>query len=226
MERQQAVESNRLIGLFHTARSNIDVFDREAFSRPRLGRPLLRHWVRPELLERAETAGQLTDEIRNAAIEAMQAAVSDLRSADPDGRLVCTCSTLGPAADDLAAAGLPVARADRAVAEAAFDRARHSVAALVAVDTTVGPTTALFEAARARCAATASFIVIAVPDAWPRFRAGDSAGYAHTIAAAADQAARDHDTVALAQSSMAPAAALCDAAVLTVPDCALDAAFR
>jgi hypothetical protein len=192
----------RHIACLHTAASNLSLFD--AACPPGL---TLRHTTRPDLLAEAEAAGGLTPDIASRTAAALEALA--LPGIDA---VLLTCSTLGPALAQ-ARAAIPLLRADAALAEAAR---RHGgrVIALCAVETTLAPTHALFGAA---CETRL------VPEAWAAFRAGDAALYAEKVAAAADAAfAEGADCVALAQASMAPAAALCRLGrPLTVPDASL-----
>ncbi|NKC33057.1 Asp/Glu racemase [Falsiroseomonas selenitidurans] len=179
----------RRIACLHTAASNIALFD--AACPPGVA---LTHAVRADLLAEAEALGGLTDAIAVRTAEAVEALAAPGIEA-----VLLTCSTLGPALAQ-ARAAIPLLRADAALAEAAR-RGGGRVVALCAVETTLAPTAALFGAA---CETRL------VPGAWAAFRAGDAAGYARMVAAAADAAfAEGADCVALAQASMAPAAALC-----------------
>lgn len=183
------------IACLHTAESNVARLDAalEALG----ASATLIHAVRPDLLARAEAAGGLTDDVA-----AETARVLDALSLEADAALL-TCSTLGPAATGFVR---PVVRVDAALADAA---AAHGgrVVALCAVETTLGPTRALFEEAAARTGAAVD--VALVPGAWERFRAGDQAGYLRLIADAADAALEaGADIAALAQVSMAGAETL------------------
>lgn len=85
----------------------------------------------------------------------------------------------------------------------------------------------LFAQAATRTAADVE--VRLVSGAWDRFRAGDTAGYLSTIAAAADAAYENGaDVVAFAQTSMSGAALLVTggAKPLTTPAIALTAAIH
>jgi hypothetical protein len=192
--------------LFHTAESNIAVFEDAArdagFDRP------LRHIMRDDLLKAAEHAGSLTDEVRADCRTALRRA--------GDSEMVCTCSTIGPAADDLAADGHRVKRVDRALAEAALSRGKR-IAVLFAVETTEGPTRHLFEEVTAEVNPDAEVVMIHVPGAWALFRAGDPDGYYRAIAEMADGLDTSFDVITLAQASMAPAARQCQREVLTSP---------
>jgi hypothetical protein len=118
----------------------------------------------------------------------------------------------------------PLLRADAALAQATALPEGRAVA-LCAAPTTLAPTRALFE--RAARVMAASVEVRLISGVWDAFRLGDVDRYLTLIAEAADEAFRlGADRVALAQVSMAPAAALCRAgAPLTSPSLGLSAAM-
>ena len=179
----------RQIACLHTAASNIKLFD--AACPPGLA---LRHAIRPDLLAEAEAAGGI-----NAALAARTVAAIEALATTGIHAVLLTCATLGPALAQ-ARATIPLLCADAALAEAAM-RGGGRVVALCAVETTLGPTAALFGPA---CETRL------VHGAWAAFRAGDTGTYAHMVATAADAAfAEGAACVALAQASMAPAAVLC-----------------
>jgi hypothetical protein len=202
----------KTIACLHTAGGNLRLFDEACPAGV-----ALRHHLRDDLLAEAEAAGGMTP-----AIAARTAAALEALAAPGIDAVLLTCSTLGPAAG-LARASIPVLRVDAALAEAACRGGGH-VVALCAVETTVAPTGALFADAAARHGARLE--VRLVPEAWAAFRAGDATRYATLVAAAADAAfVAGADRVALAQASMAPAAALCRAGrPLTSPEAGLSAA--
>ena len=189
------------IACLHTAQSNVAVFE-SAGRDLALGAGVLKHFVRSDLLARAEQAGGTTPEIK-AETERMLLALSETADA-----VLLTCSTLGSAADDLARSSrVLVLRVDGALADAAV---RHGgrVVALCAVETTVDTTRAVFQ--EAASATGARVEVRLVPDAWAAFKAGEQHQYLAMIAAAADEVARGGAAcVALAQASMADAVRLC-----------------
>lgn len=203
-----------MIACLHTVQTLIPVFDAEAKKLD----VTLRHTLRDDLLREAERAGGLTDDIalRTAA------ALSEL-AGDADAVLL-TCSTLGPSAAR-AKAPVPVLRVDEALAEAAVQGGGR-VVVLCAVETTMEPSRTLFE--RHAAGTGARIEIRLVPDAWAAFRAGDPECYLALIAASADAAFADGaDIVALAQASMAGAAALCrNGTPLTSPAVGLTAAAR
>ncbi len=185
------------IACLHTAESNIAVYEAAAKT---LGLPAgtLRHHIRADLLLAAEEAGHLT-----AKIAAETAALLRHLAEDADA-VVLNCSTLGPAATEAAAgAAAPIIRADAALADEAV-KDGSKVVVLCTVETTIAPTTALFDAA-AR-ATGVEIEVRLVPGAWAHFRAGKLSAY---LAAVADAVKATHDegpaTIAFAQASMTDA---------------------
>ena len=188
------------IACLHTAESNVKVFD-AALRRLDLADVELRHSVRADLLAAAERAGGLTP-----AIAARTASLL-LELCDGADAVLLTCSTLGPAAEAATeTAPVPIMRVDAALAHEAV-KLGGKIAVLCAVETTVGPTRLLFEAA-AR-GTDAEIAVHLVPHAWEAFKAGDRDRYLAMIAQAADEAMRSGVTrVALAQASMAGAVPL------------------
>jgi hypothetical protein len=189
------------IACLHTAESNVALFEDALFELGLSDQATLHHEVRVDLLADAERAGGLTPEITERTREALVG----LRSrADA---VVLTCSTLGPAVDSFEEDGpsSPVLRADAALAREAVKKGGR-VVVLVAVETTVDPTRRLFEAAAATTGALVE--VRLVPQAWAEFKAGNRDAYLRLIREAADRAmAEGAETVALAQVSMAGAAA-------------------
>lgn len=200
----------------HTAKSNIAVYEAAAKA---LGLPegTLRHHVRADLLLAAEKLGRLTDEI-----SAETAALLWHLAEDADA-VVLNCSTLGPAVSKVAAgAGAPIIRADAALAEQAV-KAGGKVLVLCTVETTIIPTTALFEAAAK--ATGAEIEVRLVPGAWTHFRSGDlRASIADAVREAHGEGAV---TLTFAQASMTGAVDLLSDGIerpITGPATALAAA--
>ncbi len=124
------------------------------------------------------------------------------------GVILCTCSTLGGAAESLAQqVGVPVLRIDRPMAECAVANGGR-VAVVATVKSTLEPTRKLFEECAVR--AGSETVVVDAPclDAWELFEAGDHAGYLDCVVRHVRDLADDVDIVALAQASMAPVVAL------------------
>ncbi|WP_216609995.1 aspartate/glutamate racemase family protein [Cellulosimicrobium protaetiae] len=122
--------------------------------------------------------------------------------------VVCTCSTLGPVAEEVVA-GVPVVRVDRPLAQAAV-RDGGRVAVVVALASTLGPTTELLSEAARRAGTAVELEPVVCTHAWSDFEAGDLGAYHRGVADAVRDAVarRAPDVVVLAQASMAPAAAL------------------
>jgi hypothetical protein len=201
------------IACLHTADSNIAVFETAAGQRGLT----LTHKVRSDLLADAMQAGGLNADIAARTTDALLAL-----TAQADAVLL-TCSTLGPVAETIAGrTSIPVLRVDAALARQAVSGGGR-VAVLCAVETTLQPTGMLFEKAARQTQATIDMRL--VPGAWSAFLAGHTEQYLAMIAAAADQAFDEGiDVVALAQASMAGAAALCrNGTPLTSPSAGLEA---
>jgi len=199
---------------FHTADSNVDLFETAARAAGLPG--ARRHVVRPALLESARIAGGLNETIRSNAASQM---IEALEGAD---RLICTCSTLGPVADALAGMRRPVIRVDRALAEAAVTKGTR-IAALVTLNSTIEPTRDLFQSVAEKLDRHIRLDLIIVEGAAQMLADGDTTGYARAIANAVDATPDDYDAIALAQASMAPAAQLARRPVMTSPAIAMRA---
>ncbi len=192
------------LSMLHTAHPNVDLFraveDRIVFD--------CRHVVRDDLLKRAVDAGHLTEDVRAET----RAALEDF--AGESEKVLLTCSTLGPAADDLRNEN--IIRVDRALAEAAL-AGGGEVLVLCTVGSTLGPTRDLFESVAVNTGGTVA--VRQIKDAWPLFAGGDLDVYFARIAEVADRFCEAGRVIAFGQASMAPAAALCEKArPLTSPE--------
>ena len=214
------------IAFLHTSDAHIPTFAglMEKLA-PELG---VHHLVDAPLLADTMAVGEVTEEI----LRRMEGRLSEA-SATGAGLIVCTCSTLGGAAEELGqASGLPVLRIDRAMAERAVDLGSPILVA-ACVASTVGPTGALLAQVADERGKTPVIETVVLEGAWERFEAGDLEGYYNTIAeglrAAVDGTGGGPAVVVLAQASMAPAAERCrdiDVPVLSSPEmgvrCAID----
>lgn len=186
------------ISCLHTAQSNIEVFEAARRSL-KLDHVMLKHRVRADLLAAAELAGRPTPELLERTAAEL-AAVG--KSADG---VLLTCSAIGGAVERAARLlSIPVLRVDLALAREAT-AGGGNVIVLCANGSTIGPTRALFE--QEAVATGAAVETRLVPGAWQYFKAGQVEAYWRAIAEAADTAAGEAATVALAQSSMAGAVA-------------------
>ncbi len=194
------------IGFLHTAAVHEATFDTlVAASAPGATTVVV---VDPALLAVARERGPADPEVQIGIRAAVDALV--VRGADV---IVCTCSTIGGVAETIgAAAPVPVVRIDRPLAVAAV-AAGPRIAVVAAVESTVGPTTELLTSVATDADADVTITPVLCTDAWARFEAGDTDGYLDLVAAAAHEAAADHDVVVLAQASMAGAVTRVDVGV-------------
>lgn len=190
-----------MIGLLHTAEVHVDRF--EAL----LPGQDVTHVVRPDLLARAQSEGL------SAVAGDFAALLDDM--ADRHEQVLCTCSTLGPLADQ---AG--VLRIDRPAMEAAA-AVKGDILVVICLESTREATLALFD----EIAGPGRARLVLCAAAWPYFEAGDMAEFyariAQTVMAEADGCA----AVLLAQASMAGAAPLLSGLgvpVFTTPRLAAD----
>ncbi|AZM92269.1 arylsulfatase [Streptomyces sp. W1SF4] len=175
--------------LLHTAAVHVPVFD--ALGEREHPGAVLRHLVRPGLLERARVVGP----------EGVRAEVREVL-AEAAGPVLVTCSTIGGVAESLAPElGYPVLRVDRAMAARAVATGARIVV-LAALESTLGPSTELLGEEGAR-----EVRGLVVPGAWGLFEAGDVGGYLRAVASAADRV-KGADVIVLAQASMAGAVPL------------------
>ncbi|MEQ1650287.1 MAG: hypothetical protein ABL898_17035 [Hyphomicrobiaceae bacterium] len=165
------------------------------------------HVVRIDWLDRARTdvaaLGHMSPEL-----QAEIAAELTRLSAAADA-VLCTCTTLGPVVDDVAALNSKVLRIDRPMMDRA---ANHDGTIVVAMclESTRAPTLAALEAARQKFARDNKVAVIMCADAWPHFEAGDKSAFSRVVAGkiAHDlKAIANPACIVLAQASMADAAA-------------------
>lgn len=188
---------------------------------PELG---VHHLVDAALLADTMAAGEVTEEILGHLAGRLEEAAGT-----GAGLTVCTCSTIGGAAERAGrASGLPVLRIDRAMAERAVDLG-SPILLSACVDSTVGPTGALLAQVADERGKTPAIETVVIEGAWDRFQAGDLEGYYDAIAVGLRASVGGAAVVVLAQASMAPAAERCrdlGIPVLSSPEmgvrCAID----
>jgi hypothetical protein len=205
------------VGFLHTAQVHEATF--EALSREYLPLTSTVHRVDPEALELARQDG-VADGVRAV----VAAHLAELRGAGCEV-VLCTCSTLGEVAEDLSGDGLEVIRIDRPMLRRAVTLGPR-IGVLVALTSTVEPTTRVLTEEAADAGAGITVEVSVVEGAWDAFLAGDPQAYHSSIALGAHTLAGRSDVVVLAQASMEPAAALLaglETPVLTSPRSAVEA---
>lgn len=202
----------------HTSPVHIATFDR-LVAESGAAIPV-RHVVAENLLESARRDGltkalgeQVEDVVRHAA---NNAAV-----------VVCTCSSIGALAEAAEqAAGCPVVRVDRAMAEQAV-RTGGRILVAAALASTRAPTEALLHEVAAQQQVEIELIPVDCSAAWQHFEQGDHAAYSAAIAEQL-RAAAPGDVIVLAQASMAGAAQACadlGIPILSSPQPGLNAAL-
>lgn len=211
-------QTKPIIEFLHTADVHVGTF--ETLLEPHAADMGLRHEVRADWLARAQQEGvsaELHSEVRQHLTGAAERAAV----------VVCTCSTLGPIADEVAQVRPSVFRIDRPMMEAAA-RIGGTCLVAVCVEATIRPTTDLL--AEVCWPGEAAYEIALCADAWPYFEAGDTRRYAQTIARRVKErlaglsAAR---CVILAQGSMAvaePLLADADLPILCSPQLAAEEA--
>jgi hypothetical protein len=122
--------------------------------------------------------------------------------------VVCTCSTVGHAAESTQCDGQFVAmRIDRAMADLAVNSG-IKVLIVAALESTLEPTRALLANSAVHLGRSCSIETRLVPHAWTLFESGQIDAYLQSICDAVRRALPWPDVVVLAQASMAPAAEL------------------
>lgn len=206
---------------FHTAEAHVATFG--ALAAEIAPEVEVRHVVAAHLLREAVRLGGVTAELGERVCAELLAA------AEGADAVACTCSTLGPWAEAAARRGpTPILRVDRAMAEAAVAAGRRVLVA-ACLETTLAPTADLVRDAARRLGRAVEVETLLVPGAWELFERGEGDAYLDAIAAALAPAARRADVIALAQASMAGAAARCGdlgVPVLSSPRLGVEAAVR
>jgi hypothetical protein len=182
------------------------------------------HVVDESLLNDARSRGEVDAEI----VSRLTGRLAELQAANPDA-VICTCSTLGSAAEQLGSL-----RVDRPMAAEAVRLASIGVGSMLIVATTastIGPTKALIDdelhktASRTQIAAIseglecATVHVLVLEEAWSFFERGDMTGYSNYISEAIRAHISDSsgvpgiapgvpDVIVLAQASMRDVPAL------------------
>lgn len=201
-----------MLAFLHTAALHVPNFTR--ITRDLDASVPTQHAVREDLLAQALTDGRVSD----ATLHGTQAEVRRL-VADGARVVLCTCSTLGSAAEatpDVADAR--VLRVDRPMAERAVALGRP-ILVVAATSGAMAAAVALLE--EAANGAPSRYRELLCSAAWDLFQAGDPAGYAAALAHEVATQVSAGEVVMLAQASMAPAAALVgrpDIEILTSPD--------
>jgi hypothetical protein len=193
------------ISFLHTIENNRQVFEHAAIESG-LKPAVLRHAVRADLREAVEQAGAFPADIKAQIRDCL------LELASHADAVVVTCATLGPVADEMGNAPVPVIRADIALAAAAAAAAETAqgggkIAVLCAAEGAIESNRKLFT--RYAEERAASVQIIHLPQVWALFRSGEIEACFAAIASATAVAYKEGATVvAFAHPWMAPAADL------------------
>lgn len=182
-----------MLALLHTSHVHVEPFG--ALFREVAPDIALDQCVREDLLAEARESGQ-ADESTRAAIQTLAAAGARI--------VLCTCSTIGSAAESAAVEGCAVIRVDRPAVEHAVASGRRLLV-VAALQTALAQTSSLLEEVTALQQKRPEIVPLLCSEAWPLFERGDRERYLRGIAGAIDAVAADDDLVLLAQASMADA---------------------
>ncbi|WP_421882293.1 hypothetical protein [Pacificispira sp.] len=156
------------------------------------------HAIHPEWLDQARREG-LGGDLHDTVTGGLSAL------ADQSDAVLCTCSTLGPVADDLAKTNPKVLRIDRPLMAKAAATPGSAIVALC-LDSTRDATLSLIDDAFAAAGRRSDRTLCLCAEAWPYFERGDRDGFARSIAAQIRRTAGEipgAGCVVLAQASMA-----------------------
>ena len=198
------------IGFLHTATVHVDTFARLLTEADRGASA--HHVVDASLLEDAR-AGGIDDALRARIAHRLRDA------GQGSDAVLCTCSTIGAAAEDLGSAlDVPVLRVDRPMAALAVATGRR-IGIVAAVASTLAPTRSLLAQEAAAQQLDVELLDMPCLDAWEHFESGDHDGYVTAVTAHVDAMASTVDVIVLAQASMAAVADRCRTTtrVLTSP---------
>lgn len=203
------------IALLHTAQIHVDTFTNLAAEYD----VELLHIVRPELLAQARAQG--LDSVRAATITALEGLEADA--------IICSCSTLGPIADEFAQNNKHMLRIDRPLMQAALEYAPNIVVA-ICLDSTRQATLNLLQDCADQAGLNINPQVVLCDAAWRHFEAGNQAEFAQAIAAQIKtEISPTANCVILAQASMRVAEPLLQSLnlpILSAPKLAIDAAVK
>jgi hypothetical protein len=160
------------------------------------------HFVEEDLLIDAQRMGADNPALVTRVHKAMTSAASTGASL-----VVCTCSTIGGAAERTPSKGLFVpVRIDRAMADEAV-RLGPKILLVAALESTLGPTKKLLEESAIALGTVIEVEHLVVAGAWTHFLRDDRISYIKAISASISAIApHTANVIVLAQASMAPAA--------------------
>lgn len=193
------MEPKGTLALLHTAASHTPRFGALLASLEGSYRgesPNVQHVVEEALLADALSLGADDVQVRRRLEYVLQTLARTSRV------ILCTCSTLGAAAEAFDGAfGARILRVDRPLARAAVARG-SKIVVVAALASTLEPTRALLEAEAARAGKQITVTTSVAEGAWSHFGRGDENAYLRAVAAHVDEVQAHGDVVVLAQASM------------------------
>ena len=155
------------------------------------------HYVNEQLLKQA-----MADGLTPYVISQVQQEIQKIAKTGAD-IIICTCSTIGDAAEQTANLTARVIRVDRPMAERAVQNSKVHV--LAALESTIEPTLELLQQCAKQLNQSPEIAFDVIPGAWQYYADGDAVSYVKTIANHIEHNEFSGDTIVLAQASMAPA---------------------
>lgn len=207
------------VTLLHTADVHVETFERLLSETDTSLRA--KHVVHDEWLAEARKTG-LNNDLTGRISDFLQSA------SDSSDLVLCTCSTLGPVADQVAGTNRNVLRIDRPMMEKAVSL-QGTILVAFCLESTMRPTLDLLDDVAAQTGNPASVETVLCAQAWPLFESGDTTAFGKSIARSVETAMaaiEDPACVVLAQASMAAAEPFLsglDVPVLTSPRLAVAA---
>ncbi len=190
------------VTFLHTSPVHVDTFERLVKAVDSSVK--VEHVVSEELLTDAQRVGADDPSVVTRVHETMRKAAASGASI-----VVCTCSTIGGAAERTPTDGhfTPV-RIDRAMADRAI-KLGPRVLVVVALESTLAQTTKLLEESAMALGAVVEIQHLVAEGAWSHFLRGDRTAYVEAVARAITASApHAASVIVLAQASMSPAAEL------------------
>jgi len=212
----------RSLALLHTAASHAPRFSALLESLEE-GRGVdVQHVVEETLLTDARNLG--VDDVR--VQRRLEQVLTSL--AETSAVILCTCSTLGAAAEAFDKTfGARILRIDRPLARAAVAQG-STIVVVAALASTLEPTQALLKDEAARAGKPITLTTVVCEGVWDHFERGDKDAYLRAVAAHVDEVQAQGEVVVLAQASMLGAEAWVKTAkpVLSSPRLGLLAALE
>jgi sugar phosphate isomerase/epimerase len=187
------------IAFLHTSPVHVATFDQLVkAANPSV---VMEHVVAEALLAQAQQMGPDDPALVTHIQDAMKSA-----AANGAAMVICTCSTIGGAAEQTPTNGRFIAaRIDRAMADHAA-RLGPRILVVAALESTLQPTVELIQQSADAMQSSVEIDIALALDAWSHFTAGNNEAYIDAIVQTVRSASGRANVVVLAQASMAPAA--------------------